>query len=277
VAEVTGEVTARGRAPLLVFVGANLVSMTANTVTLVAIPWFVLTTTGSATKTGITALFATLPYGAAAFFGGIVVNRVGARWMSVFGDAASAAAMAAIPLLYATGGLELWHVWALTLVRAVCDAPAAAARHSLLPDLARLSGVSLERTNSLFTSTEHIAYMVGAPLGGALIVLLGGVAVLWVSAGSFLVAAAAVRLVVPDRRTGDVALTYVRDVVGLLRFVWHDRVILTLLILPMIGSFLISPLSPVVLPTYAKTVYDSAPSLGALLAAYGLGGILGSR
>jgi MFS family permease len=267
---------ARRRIPLLVFIGAGLLSLTGNTVTLVAIPWFVLTTTGSATKTGITALFATLPYGASAFFGAVVVNRVGARRMSVFGDAASAVAIAAIPLLHGIGALQLWQIWALTLLRAVCDAPAAAARHSLVPDLARTGGVSLERANSLYTSTEHVGYVIGAPIAGLLVALLGTANVLWISAAAFLLAAAAVRLFVPARQTPTIALTYLRDVLGLLRFVRHDRVILALLILPVVGSVLISPLSPVVLPTYTKEVYDSARSLGLLLGAYGVGGISGT-
>ena len=40
--------------PLLAQLGANVISQIGNALTFIAIPWFVLTTTGSASQTGIT-------------------------------------------------------------------------------------------------------------------------------------------------------------------------------------------------------------------------------
>lgn len=46
------------RIPLFALLAANAVSMTGNVFTLIAIPWFVLQTTGSAAQTGLTSAFA---------------------------------------------------------------------------------------------------------------------------------------------------------------------------------------------------------------------------
>jgi hypothetical protein len=46
-----------------------------------------------------------LPVVLAGFFGGVIVDRLGYRAMSIVADLASAAAVAAIPLLHATVGL----------------------------------------------------------------------------------------------------------------------------------------------------------------------------
>ena len=52
---------ARDRIALDMLVAANAVSLTGNVLAAVAVPWFVLETTGSAAKTGIAAFFTTLP------------------------------------------------------------------------------------------------------------------------------------------------------------------------------------------------------------------------
>ncbi len=43
------------RAPIFALLGANSVSQVGNTVLTVAVPWFVLETTGSAARTGLAA------------------------------------------------------------------------------------------------------------------------------------------------------------------------------------------------------------------------------
>jgi hypothetical protein len=58
------------RMPVLALLSANAVSMTGNAMATVAIPWFVLQTTGSAAKTGFTFAVIGLSNVLAAFFGG---------------------------------------------------------------------------------------------------------------------------------------------------------------------------------------------------------------
>jgi MFS family permease len=67
------------RLPVLALLSANAVSITGNAMASVAIPWFVLQTTGSAAKTGFTFAVIGLSNVLAAFFGGPVVDRLGYR------------------------------------------------------------------------------------------------------------------------------------------------------------------------------------------------------
>ena len=53
------------------------------------------------------------------FFGGVVVDRLGFRTTSVVADIASSAAVAAIPLLHTTVGIELWAAHGTRLRRSV--------------------------------------------------------------------------------------------------------------------------------------------------------------
>ena len=107
----------RRRAPLYALYVADVISLAGNAVAQLAIPWFVLTTTGSASLTGLAVFFNFLPVVLAAFFGGVVVDRLGFRTASVVADLASAGAVAAIPLLDATVGIELWQLFGAGLPR----------------------------------------------------------------------------------------------------------------------------------------------------------------
>jgi macrolide resistance protein len=88
------------RAPLYALFVADSISLVGNVIAQVAIPWFVLETTGSPAWTGVAVFFNFLPIMLAGLFGGVVVDRLGFRTTSVVADLGSAAAVAAIPLLH---------------------------------------------------------------------------------------------------------------------------------------------------------------------------------
>jgi MFS family permease len=254
---------------------ANAVSLLGNTVAAVAIPWFVLTTTGSAARTGVAAFVTTVPLALGALFGGAVADRVGPRLASVAGDVLSAASLAAVPVLLAAGALEFWHVLGLGFLGALFDGPSQAARQALVPELATRAGMPLERANALHKGTEHVGYVVGAPLAGVLIAAVGAPNTLLLDSASFLLAALVVAVTVPATRSTAPRPRYVSELVEGLRFVVSEPVVRALLVLPAVGNFFISPLGPVVLPVYARDELGGPAAFGALMAAYGVGGLLG--
>ena len=136
----------------------------------------------------------------------------------------------------------------------------------------------LERANSLFTATEHISYVAGAPLAGILIAAIGAPATLWLDAVSFVVSGAAVLLFVPSVRHVAVAVPrrYFSEVLEGLRFVARDSVVSAFLVITMVGNLIMAALAPVILPVYARQVFDSPSRLGFMIAAYGVGGLIGT-
>ena len=199
--------------------------------------------------------------------------------MSVLSDALSAVAVAAIPVLYAADALSFWLLAALAFAGALFDGPGQAARQALLPELAGEAGVPLERANSLFTATEHISYVAGAPLAGILIAAIGAPATLWLDAVSFVVSGAAVLLFVPSVRRVAVAVPgrYISEVLEGLRFVVRDSVVSAFLFITMVGNLIMAALAPVVLPVYARQVFDSPSRLGFMIrGGNGVGGLIGT-
>ncbi len=271
--------TRTNRLPLAALLVANAVSQIGNMLTIIALPWFVLQTTGSAAQTGLTGFFVILPSFVAGIFGGTLVDRFGFKRVSVVADLVSGAGIAAIPLLYLTVGLPFWGLLALVFIGALLAIPGLTARRSLLPDLARLGGVGLERTNAAFEGVQSVAWLLGPPLAGILIAWLGTSNVLWLDAGSFVVSAALVAVAVPTVARDTVATVHERyrdALVAGLRFLRGDRVLMALAVSLMLTNFYGNPLFAVVLPVYARDAFGSATDLGLMATALGAGELIGA-
>ena len=159
--------------PLAGLLAANAISITGNRLTQLAIPWFVLQSTGSVGKTGLVGFFSLLPFVISSALGGVIVDRLGYRRASIVADLASGATVLRIPILYHTVGLPFAALLALVFARALLDAPGQTAREAMLPDLLEQAGMTLERGTSLFDGVSRGANMLGAPLAGVLIAVLG--------------------------------------------------------------------------------------------------------
>jgi MFS family permease len=272
-----GDDARRRRTPLAALLTANAVSATGNVVTMIAIPWFVLSTTGSATRMGVVAFFTTLPAVIAGFFGGALVDRLGFKPSSVVADLASGLSVAMVPLLHATVGLQFWQLLVLAFTGALLDAPGTTARQALLPDLAALAGVPLERANGLQQSIQRGASLVGAPVAGVVIATFGATTALWLDAATFAVSALLVVLLVPGpaaerhERAG-----YLQELREGLRFLVREPLVRTIALVVMLTNFVDAPVFALVLPVYARDVLDGARDLGLVLGVFGATALAGA-
>jgi predicted MFS family arabinose efflux permease len=264
--------------PLYSLFIANAISLVGNVFTLIAIPWFVLQTTGSATKTGITGFFNILPVILAGFLGGTIVDRLGYKRTSIISDLASGVTTALVPILYFTIGLEFWQLMILVFLGALLDTPGNTARAALLPELAEQAQMSIERVTSLDHVIERGARLVGAPLAGLLIGVIGTANVLWLDAASFLVSAGIIWILVPVFDTTQKeakAGNYLSELKDGLRFIARDSLILSIVVMVMLTNFLDAIFGGVLQPVYVREVYGNALNLGLLISANGGGAVIG--
>ena len=266
------------RAPLYALYAADAISLAGNAVAQLAIPWFVLTTTGSATLTALAVFFNFLPIVLSGFLGGVVVDRLGFRTTSIVADIASSVAVAAIPLLYSTVGLELWALMALVFVGALLDAPGATARAALLPDLVEAAGTRMERASGIRGAIQQSSILVGAPIGGVLVATVGATNALWLNAGSFLFSAAIVAIFVPRPAAHDDAKEptgFFTELAEGMRFIWNQRVLRALVLTVLVSNFIEAPF-PVVMAVFAENTYGSAADLGIMYGVFGGAALIGS-
>ncbi len=268
----------RCRRPFFALLGAEGISLAGTTMTLLAVPWFVLVTTGSAARTGVAAACETVPLVLASGLGGPLVDRVGARRTSVLSDLLSAAGLLVIPVLHATSGLAFWQLCLAVAFVGLVRAPGETARSVLVPSLIVLSGMPVERGTSAYDGVSRGARMLGAPVAGGLIALLGPANVLALDALTFLVSAAIIATSVPQPADVEPASSepYLAQLRAGLRGVRADRLLLGIVVMVMVTNLLDAAWATVLMPVYARDVLHSSVALGVVFAAFGLGAVLGT-
>ena len=182
------------RRPLYGWLTAEAISLTGTRVSMVALPWFVLTTTGSATKTGLVALAEMLPLVVLKVLGGPVIDRVGARRVAITCDLLSVLAVGAIPLLHEPGWLSFPVFLLLVALAGALRGPGDAAKAAMTPAVVAEAGVPMERATGLHSTVERTAGLLGAAAAGGLVAWLGAADALVVDALSFGLSAARARL-----------------------------------------------------------------------------------
>lgn len=258
---------------------AGAFSTLGNAVAMVALPWFVLTLTGSPLWTGIAAAAGVLPMIAGSLFGGGLVDRFGPRWIAFSGDFISALAVAAVPLLHHLDMLGIGTLVALIAIGAAMDGPASIAAESRHPELARLAGFRLERIKAADELIESAGVLVGPALAGVMIALVGVEDTLWLTAGCSLAAAILDVISLPTRRKSGVAQEVAIGLAGAweaVRFLLSDQLLRSLIMLGTLFGIIFGAMEAVVMPAFFKASGQSAMHLGLFLSATGGGAIVGT-
>lgn len=268
--------------PLIAVLAAHGLSSFGNMLTALAIPWFVLETTGSAARTGLTAATGGVAVVLTGMFGGAIVDRLGFRKTSFISDIASGLTLLAIPLIHLTVGISFWLLLVLVLLGALLDMPGVTARRSIFPEIAELAGMRLERANATYQIVNRLALLLGPPVAGILIALIGASNVLFVTtlafAGSALLILAGVprSLETQEHDEAGESGSYLQDILAGFRFIRDERTILWVISMLSIGGLIAEPLYSVILPVYGREVLGSALGLGFALAGLALGSIVGN-
>ncbi|MGV4927984.1 MFS transporter (plasmid) [Streptomyces sp. BHT-5-2] len=269
----------RRRGPLSVLLIAQYLSAFGNAVTIVTVPLYVLGATGSSIATGLAGFANALPLIFAGAIGGVFIDRIGGRRMSVLSDLFAGVLIGLVPLLDQTTGLPLPLLMALLFGRTVVATPAQAARLSLIKPLAETAGVRLESANSWFQAAPRLGLVVGAPLAGLLVAVSGSVAGMYVDSATFLIASALVGFAVPRGRpaaSSGEKLGFVRQLTEGMAVVRTIPVIGAMTAFVFVTNFLDDAFTPLMLPVYAKEILGNGEYLGWLLAASGVGAIAGT-
>jgi len=265
------------RWPLIALLAGNVVSLIGNALVIVALPWFVLQTTGSAAQAGLVGFAQVLPAFIAGVFGGTLVDRFGYKSMAIVSDLVSGLAVAAVPLLYHTIGLAFWQLLVLVFLGALLDVPGLTARRAMMPELALRANVPLARANASFEAVQHLSFLLGPPAAGLLIATFGAANVLWIDAAGFLISIALVAVAVPAgvQLARKVQARYRDELLAGLRFIRGESVLLWMAIFVGLSNGLTGATFAVILPVFTTESGGRATDLGILIAASGIGALIG--
>jgi MFS family permease len=286
-----GRPTAR-RVPLYGWLTAEAVSLLGTRVSMIAIPWLVLTTTGSATRTGLVAFAEITPMVLLKAFGGPMVDRVGPRRMAIAADSLSLVVVGLIPLLHHLGSLTFPLLLGLVAAAGALRGPGDAATTALIPALVERADVPYERATGLESAIERGATMIGAAIAGGLVATIGAANAVAVDAASFGVCA--VLLIATTRslegcpsdtlgtapdgfgRRESTSASYAAELREGWSFLRGDAVLMSLCVMVALTNLLDLAWSAVLLPVWARDTGAGVGAVGLVFSVWGGASMLGS-
>jgi MFS family permease len=263
------------RRPVVALLTAEVVSTTGSQMTWLALPWFVLRTTGSPTKMTLVVAAELVAIAALGLPGAKVLSRVGAWRTMVTCDAARAPLMALVPILHATGHLSFTGLLAIAFALGALWAPYFAAQKMIVPELLGEDEALVGQASALFQGATRVTMLLGPVLAGVLITVVSAPAVLLVDALSYAFSAALIAGLVPRSKPlpSDGEDRGVRQGI---RFLAHEPLLRVWTGVFAIGdaawtAFFVSV--PVLV--FARFNADARVA-GALLASFGIGAVAGN-
>ncbi len=281
-----GMPTRRSLRPLGGVLAAMAVSLTGTRISVVALPWFVLVTTGSATQTGLVAFCEMAPYVVVKAFTGPLVDRIGPRAVSWTTDLASATAAAAVPLLHALDLLSLPLLLVLVALIGAARGPGDLAKEVMVPEAAEHGRVPLERATGLSGVIERLASTVGLAAGGSLVALLGPLTALAVNAGCFALGSLIIKLALPrgmgqavqeaPSQAGETEPGYWRRLGEGFTFLRGEPLLLTVIVMAGITNLLDAAFNSVLIPVWARESGNGPTAIGLMGSVMGAAAVGGS-
>jgi MFS family permease len=279
------------RIPLYGWLTAEAISLLGTRISMIAIPWLVLTTTGSPTQTGLVAVAEITPMVLLKGFGGPLVDRVGPRRIAISADTLSLVVVGLIPLLHHSGALTFPFLLGLVAIAGALRGPGDAATTALIPALVEKAAVPFERATGLASAIERGATMVGAAIAGGLVATVGAANAVAVDAASFGVCALLLLLTTrslaerpvqrdpvesPVSQDVENPTSYVAELRDGWNFLRRDPVLMSLCVMVAVTNLLDLAWSAVLLPVWALDSGAGVGAVGLVFSVWGGASMLGA-
>jgi len=256
----------------------QLVSMTGSGMTRFALTIWVWQETGEATALAIVAIFSFAP---AIFFSpiaGAIVDRVSRKRVMIASDLAAGLSTVALLILFSTGHLEIWHLWAAGFFASAFESfqfPAYSAAITTMIEKKHYT-----RANAMLTMVQSASMIIAPILAGALLGFIGINGIMIIDIATFTFAIGALLLVtIPNPTETAVGRasrgTLLQESVFGFRYIFSNRSLLGLLLI-FFTTNLTFGLSMILLaPMILSRTGNNAGILATTMTAFGVGGVVG--
>lgn len=258
---------------------ASVLEVVGGSMLFILMPWLVLNLTHSSTASGAMIAITSIPGLLLSPVLGSFIDRIGRRKVAMSAAALAAASNLLIPAIDSTLGLNLFWIITLGIIRNAIGSAMPTSRKALLPDVARVGKISLERANSIHEALFSTGFAIGPALAAFTIVLIGAVNSFWIVAVFTLLSAVFVALIrVTEEYDDDPEhhgvswFTYALE--GFKALPKYPAVFLIFLAFVSLALVYL-PTEMLVLPRYYNQIKDPT-GLGILVSTMGAFGALGS-
>jgi DHA3 family macrolide efflux protein-like MFS transporter len=254
-----------------------LISVLGSAFTGLALAVWVFRETGSATQYGITLILNFLPGIVFAPAAGALVDRWNRRVVLIVSDVLHALTVLALAGVFLAGGLRLWHVFLAIAIQSVLRAVQIPAINSVVILLAPKRHVA--RANGMVLLAQALGNTVGFAAGGILLVAIGLGGVLLIDGATFVAnIAILLAIAIPQPARSDAAAEGTGSLASEIRTGWRyflaRKALVTLVLFYAALNFSVGYVDALLTPMVLS--FASAQALGLVVAALGVGTILGS-
>ena len=186
--------------PLRALLAAEVVSTTGAQMTWLALPWFVLTTSGSATRMSFVVAAEVIGMGLLTLPGSRLLSRVGARRAMLLCDAVRAPLIVLVPALHWAGALSFPLLLTIAFALGAMTSPYFAAQKVIVPELIGEDEQLVTQASALTQAATRVTLLLGPVLAGVLIGVIGAPSVLIVDGATYLISVLLVGVFVPRTR-----------------------------------------------------------------------------
>jgi MFS family permease len=207
---------------------------------------------------------------------GAWIDRMRKRHVMIWADAVRAAALAALPLLWWLGILQMWHLYAVALVVGVATVFFDVSYQSIVPSLVRPSQIA--EANGKLQSTYELANIAGPGIGGWLIGVIAAPFAILTTVGTYLISLVALLFTrdnEPERAPEDRA-PILHEIWEGLRFVFTERLLRRIVGTTGSSNFF-NTVSMTMLPIFLLRELGLSPaSMGVIFSLGAVGGLVGA-
>lgn len=235
--------------------------------------WLLYEITGSPVLLGIGGALRAVPIFVFGLLAGAIADRVDRRRLLLLTQGGSALMALGLGLVVATGQVEVWHIYAVSVVNSTLltfDAPARRAMYTTMVPRSQL-----QNAITLNAAVFRIARLIGPSLAGILIVATGPALPYFINAVSYLAIIGALLLMGTPPIVDRVRASLLAETVDGVRYTLGKRILANLLFLESVHSLFGANTALVTI--VAKDVLHVGPDgLGFLLSALGAGALAGT-
>ena len=260
---------------LIGLVSAELVSLTGSSMTFVALPFFVLVTTGSTAKMGWVLAAEMLPIAIFGIPAGTVISKLGAKKTMLICDAARGPLMLVIPILHHYGDLSFAALLGTTFAIGIFAAPYFASSRLIVPEVAGEDEQAVASVNAVLSGANQVTQLAGPVLAGVLIGLFTPATVLVVDGCTYIFSFLMILIVVRAGKRVEAAAQQ-KGVFAGLKFLLGDSLLGPMVIAACVINFVAQG---IVLGVQAIDYFRynaSGHVVGILFAGFGIGALAGA-
>ena len=253
---------------------ATIVSNIGSWMQILAQGWLILELTDSPFYLGLVGLVRAVPTIGLSLVGGVLADRFSRTRILMITQSVMALSSLVIAILTVAGVITVWHLLVISFISSVFFSVDNPTRQALVPDL--VGRDKLASAIGLNSAAWNAAAIIGPSVAGVLIAAVSISGAFFLNAASYIPVLIVVGLIPRVERKVTASRSMSRQLSEGLSYIRSDRIIWGILLLIAIPSVVARPYTQM-MPVFARDVLGlGATGFGVLMAASGLGALVGA-